>query len=675
MKYNHSNHKLALKKGNIQTNSEGKADWTVQVEEWGRYMVRVCDTESGHCSGTFFYAGYPWYDDGDEGDNSQMREAAAILAFSAEKEKYNVGEEIKLNIPASEAGRCLISIENGSKVIETYWIDAKKGDNTFSFYAQAEMTPTIYAHVTLIQPHGQIANDLPIRMYGVIPIGVENAKTRLEPLATMPDELKPDEKFSIKISEKNGQAMAYTVAVVDDGLLDLTRFKTPNPWNTFYAREALGVKTWDMYDKVLGAYGGRLENVLSIGGDGEVNPEAGDKKANRFKPVVMHLGPFFLEKGQTVTHELKMPNYVGSVRTMVVASHEGAYGNFEKTTPVKKPLMMLATLPRVLGPGETLKLPVNIFAMDKKIKNVSVNITESSGLIKTLGSATQQLSFSKVGDDLATFDIQVGENIGVAKFLMKASGAGEVATQEIEIQIRNPNPMVTEMQEKVLQAGENWTAAINPVGVLGTNSGTIEISNIPSLDIGRRLKYLVRYPHGCIEQTTSAAFPQLYVNKLFDLDTKKQQWVENHIKVALNKLKKFQNSDGGFAYWPGHRETSDWGTSYAGHFMLEAKALGYNLPYNMEDRWVKYQKRVARKWTNRVEKFQFDNDYYKYLIRQHQLTQAYRLYVLALSGNPELGAMNQLREIKKLNSTTIWRLALAYAVIGKTNIAEELILG
>ena len=502
MKYNQSNHRYSIDKKNIKTNAEGTADWTVKVEEWGRYMVRVCDTESGHCAGTFFYAGYPWYDDDDEGDNSQMREAAAILAFSSEKEKYNVGEEIKLNIPASEAGRCLVSIENGSRVVETYWIDAKKGDNQFSFFAQPEMTPTVYAHVTLIQPHAQVENDLPIRMYGVIPIGIEDKTTRIEPIATMPDELKPDEKFSIKISEKSGRAMAYTVAVVDDGLLDLTRFKTPDPWNTFYAREALGVKTWDMYDQVMGAYGGRLENILSIGGDGDLDGKAGDKKANRFKPVVMHLGPFFLEKGQSVTHELKMPNYVGSVRTMVVASHAGAYGNFEKTTPVKKPLMMLATLPRVLGPGETLKVPVNIFAMDKKIKNVSVNIKESSGLVKTLGSATQKLSFSKIGDDLATFDIQVGENIGIAKFQMKATGAGEIATQEIEIQIRNPNPIVTEMTEKVLQAGERWETTFDPVGVFGTNSGTVEISNIPSLDIGRRLKYLVRYPHGCLLYTS-----------------------------------------------------------------------------------------------------------------------------------------------------------------------------
>ena len=90
--------------------------------------------------------------------------------------------------------------------------------------------------------------------------------------------------------------MAYTIAVVDDGLLDLTRFKTPNPWDVFYAREALGVKTWDVYDQVLGAYGGQLERVLSIGGDAGIAKDKGKQKANRFKPVVQHFGPFLFEK-------------------------------------------------------------------------------------------------------------------------------------------------------------------------------------------------------------------------------------------------------------------------------------------------------------------------------------------------------------------------------------------
>jgi len=685
MQYNNSNHNLAKEKTKLTTDSNGKADWTINVEEWGRYMVRVCDEESGHCSGSFFYAGYPWYDDEDgdgeddeDEDNSyadqQMRQAAAMLSFVSDKEKYNVGDEVKLNIPASESGRCLVSIENGSRIVETYWIDAKKGDNEFSFFAQPEMTPTVYAHVTLIQPHAQVQNDLPIRMYGVIPIHVEDEKTRLHPKINMPPELKPEETFALKVSEENGKAMAYTVAIVDDGLLDLTRFKTPDPWKTFYAREALGVKTWDVYDQVLGAYGGKLESILSIGGDDELGKKKDAQKANRFKPVVVHLGPFYLEKGKTATHNISMPNYVGSVRAMVVASKDGAYGNVEQTTPVRKPLMLLATLPRVLGPSETLKLPINIFAMDKKVKNVKVRIEESSGLVELVGGNSQNLTFSKIGDQLATFDIKVNEAIGVAKFKMIATGAGETASQEIEIQVRNPNPYVTEVAEKVLQPGEEWTSELLPVGVGGTNNGTLEISNIPPINLGKRLKYLIRYPHGCVEQTTSGAFPQLYLSRLLDIDERIKKQTEKNIRTAITRLKKFQTSEGGMSYWAGNRDNSDWGTSYAGHFLLEAKTLGYKLPLNMEERWVNYQSKKARQWTNSVEQ----NSYYKYYnyswrLRQKQLDQSYRLYVLALSGNPELGAMNQLREAKDMYHVARWRLAAAYALAGKPEVARQII--
>ena len=390
-RYNTSTHLNALEKTDLTTNSRGLAEWPINVDSWGRYMIRVCDTQTGHCSGDFFYAGYPWYGDDDDPGN---REGASMLVFMADKKKYQVGEEVELTIPTSHSGRVLISVESGSRVIETYWRDADQGETKFKFYATAEMTPTVYAHVTFIQPHGQLENDLPIRMYGVIPISVEDPKTRLEPQLKMADVLQPEEKVKIEVSENNNRPMAYTVALVDEGLLDLTRFKTPNAWNAFYAREALGVKTWDVYDQVLGAYGGQLERLLSIGGDDVAGPVKKNNTANRFKPVVKHFGPFYLRAGEKNLHEFTMPNYVGSVRAMVVAADKGAYGSVEKTCPVRKPLMVLATLPRVLGPGERLTLPVNVFAMEDKVKNVQVEVRETSGLVRFTGPTNKTVSFN-----------------------------------------------------------------------------------------------------------------------------------------------------------------------------------------------------------------------------------------------------------------------------------------
>lgn len=663
--YNNARNMSLETRSQFTTNNRGEAEWTLTFERWGYFFIRVCDSESGHCAGDYFWAGYSW----DNEDNNQAkREAAAMLAVSSSKPSYNVGEKIKINIPNSQAGgKALVSIENGSRVLQTHWVNTSKGNNSLTIEATADMAPTIYAHVTLMQPHAQTQNDLPIRMYGVVPIGVENPASRLAPKIKMPDELKPEAAVSIEVSEEKGNPMAYTIAVVDEGLLDLTRFKTPNPWETFYAREALGVTTWDVFDMVLGAYGGQLGRILSIGGDAALVPGA-QPQALRFKPVVIHLGPFYLKKGEKAQHTIQMPNYVGSVRTMVVAMEEnGAYGSAEKTTPVKKPLMVLATVPRVLSPGETFTLPVNVFAMDKKVKDVRVSLQESSKLADITGGAVKAISFNKPGDGLVEFEVKVREDVGIAKFKITAEGGGEKATQEIEVQVRNPNPYVSKVLAQIIEAGKEWRENFEAVGMNGTNTGMLELSSIPPINLGERLEYLIQYPYGCVEQTLSGGFPQLYVSRLMELNEQQKRAIPENIKATVERLKKFQTSNGGFAYWPGQTTPDQWSSSYAGHFLLEAKALGYAVPNNLIDNWLKFQKKVAKMWDPRQGEYGFGNE------SSNELGQAYRLYTLALANAPDMSAMNRLRETPKLALQARWCLALAYAVAGKKEIAKDLI--
>ena len=213
------------------------------------------------------------------------------------------------------------------------------------------MTPNIYVNISLLQPHAQTMNDLPIRMYGVIPITIESKDNILKPTIRIADVIKPEQNTSITIGEENGKAFSYIIAIVDEGLLDLTRFKTPNPYDAFYAKEGLGIKSWDLYDYVIGAWGGELERILTIGGDAENLKSAKNRKANRFKPVVKFLGPF-RSNGGNQTHNFVLPSYMGSVRAMVIAANNGAYGVAEKAIIVKKPVILYTTLPRVFAPGE-----------------------------------------------------------------------------------------------------------------------------------------------------------------------------------------------------------------------------------------------------------------------------------------------------------------------------------
>jgi uncharacterized protein YfaS (alpha-2-macroglobulin family) len=581
-----------------------------------------------------------------------------MLSFSSDKPVYNIGEKANLMIPGGEAGRALISIENGTQVLESYWLETKKGDNPFSFEIKEEMTPNIFVSVSLLQPHAQTANDLPIRMYGVIPIQVENPATHLEPVLSMPDVLEPGQRVTINVSEKNKRNMTYTIAMVDEGLLDLTRFKTPDPWSRFYAREALGVKTWDLYDQVMGSFGGRIERLLAVGGDGTLASKEDDAKANRFKPVVKFLGPFTLTGGSD-EHTFVMPAYIGSVKTMIVAGYEGAYGKAEKATPVRKPLMVLATLPRVLGSEEKVKLPITLFTMDKNIKNVKIDVKVSGPV--ALPQASSQTVAMNSDDATVDFDLNVKSETGIAKIEVTATSGSFKATDVIEIEIRNPNPPITKVLEALLEPGKSWNTPIEQIGLPGSNTAMLEVSSLPPINLNQRMKYLLQYPYGCIEQTTSSVFPQLYLESVKELNEGERQVIQRNVKAGIERLKSFLLRDGGFSYWPGSQDPDSWGTTYAGHFLLEAESKGYFIPNDLLKRWKKFQKNRAQSWRKHQEQY------------SSELIQAYRLYTLALAGEAELGAMNRLREQENLPATAAWMLAAAYAKAGQTEAAKALV--
>jgi uncharacterized protein YfaS (alpha-2-macroglobulin family) len=258
------------------------------------------------------------------------------------------------------------------------------------------------------------------------------------------------------------------------------------------------------------------------------------------------------------------------------------------------------------------------------------------------------------------FDLDVKSLLGIGKIEVIATSGSFKATDIIEIDIRNPNPPVTRIQEGLLEAGKQWNVNVTPVGMQGTNTATLEISSMPPINLGQRLKYLMQYPYGCIEQTTSSVFPQLYVDQVKVLTEGERALIQTNVRAGIDRLKSFQQRDGGFAYWPGAEDADSWGTTYAGHFLVEAETKGYFVPNEMIRRWKKYQRNKAQAWRKNQE------------YSSSELIQAYRLYSLALAGDPELGAMNKLREQGNMPATAAWMLAAAYAKAGQEEAARKL---
>ncbi|MCP4404282.1 MAG: hypothetical protein GY801_44115 [bacterium] len=644
-----------ISRGSVEI-KDGYGEWNFQVEypSWGRYLVRACDTEGEHCTAKVIYIDWPGW--AGRAAKDTPGGGANVLTFSSEKSKYQVGEKVELNIPTGKQGRGLVSIESGNKVLQADWIEGGEEATRYEFFATQEMTPNVYVHVTFLQPHLQAGNDLPIRMYGVIPIEVEDPATRLRPQIDSADLFVPEEIAQIAVTEAQGKPMTYTLAIVDEGLLGLTRFQTPDAWNHFYQRVALGVKTWDLFDMVAGAYSGALEKLLAIGGGDDGSK--GKKKADRFPPMVRFLGPFELGAEAQNNHDVDIPQYVGAVRVMVVAGQHTAFGSAEKEVFVRKPLMILGTLPRVLGPDEEAEMPVAVFAMDESVKEVSLEV-ETDGPLSIVGASEKSIVFSEPGDDLVTFRVKTSSQIGIASALIQAVSGEEQTGQRIELDVRMPVGEVVDVLQSHLPKKEVWEQEISFPGISGTNQASLEVSRIPPLNLGKRLGFLIRYPHGCIEQTTSSVFPQVYLNSLLELSPGDRDEIQKNVKAGINRLQSFQVPGGGFAYWPGNNKANEWGSNYAGHFLLETQKVGYVIPPTLLERWKEYQQDRARLWESGTERA--------------ELIQAYRLYTLALAGAPELGAMNRLREAKNLPLTARWRLAAAYTLAGQKDAAEHLV--
>ncbi len=654
-----------VKKADLLTDTRGKAAWTLEMRdnEWGRYFLWVEDLKGGHKAGKVLYFDNPSY----SGRSREgMAEGASMLPLSLDKDKYTAGEAAVLTIPVSKGSRALVTLQGSNGVISSQWWEAGLNKELIQvpIATEAGMAPNVYVHVMLLQEHARSLEHLPIRQYGIIPLMVENPETKLEPLLQTAEVYRPEESVRIQVSEKEARPMTYTLALVDEGLLGITGFRTPDLWNYFYAKQALGVKTWDLFDRVLGAFGEEMAQLLSVGGGEAAEPDPDKAKVNRFKPIVRFLGPFRLEAGKSRSHSIRIPRYVGALRVMLVAGDNGKYGSADKVVPVRKALMVLSTAPRVLRPGEQVRLPVEVFAMDHKMKDVELRIADAQNLHFT-GEKTKRVHFDAPGSKLVFFEAVVGGRLESAKYTVEASGHGERAVEETGIPVLPSNPEISSFSDYELAAGETFTREVKALGMPGSNYQSMEVSRLPPMNLGQRMRYLIRYPYGCVEQFTSALFPQLYFSDFVDMSDEKRREMEANIQAGIQKMMQYQNSGGGLSYWPGSGESSDWGTSYGGHFMMEAEKKGYRLPPEFKERWLLYQVNAANNWSPSPGSDAAER-------AMQELQQAYRLYTLALGGRAALGAMNRLKLRPGLSAAARWRLAAAYAMAGQQGVAREL---
>jgi uncharacterized protein YfaS (alpha-2-macroglobulin family) len=655
-----------IQRGTV-TASGGRASWNFQVKypEWGRYLVAVRDSSGGHSAASVVYIDWPgWEDRSQEGGQG----SAAMLTLSAEKPSYAPGEKIALSFPSNKEAAALVVVEKGGRILRSEWITCSEVLTRYELTADPGMVPNVYVHVTLLQPHLQTQNDLPLRLYGIIPVAIDDPRTRISPQITAPAVWQPESRVSFSVSEASGRAMTYTVAVVDEGLLGLTRYSLPNPRATFFAREASFLKSWDLYSDIMGAYAGQLETLLAIGG-GDDGPLDGSKETQRFKPVARFFGPYELKPGETRPETFDLPPYIGALRIMVLAASSSkeapppgarsarAYGTAEKPVQVSSDLMVFGSIPRLLSPGDEAEIPVSVNSYAPGARTVKVSLAAAGAQV--LGGTSQNVEFGKPGEKMVRFRVKAPNLPGSIKISIAAESAGlRTANHLTDLEIRSTALRVTKSALSLVPAGETWRGNLDFPGRVQTNKVIAEFSRLPLINLEERLEYLIAYPHGCIEQTTSAVFPQLYLDRVLSLDETKTAEIRANIVAGIERLGSFQVPGGGFSYWPGDESPHDWGSTYAGHFLIEAKRAGYAVPPELLKQFLRFQKDRAALWSANSG---------------NPHAQAYRLYTLALAGEADLGSMNRLRERRDLNPQAAWRLAAAYWYAGQRDIARSMV--
>ncbi|HPE89152.1 MAG TPA: MG2 domain-containing protein [Spirochaetales bacterium] len=653
----------------------GRASWKLRVNypEWGRYMLRVADlsgaataggaaatgaaTAGGnHAAGKVFYIDWPGWAGRGKGEGGG---SASMLTMSADKERYDVGQTVSVSFPSNKEGRAFVTIERSGRVLREEWVEAKDGNTVYSFKATADMAPNVYVHASFVQPHLQTLNDLPIRLYGVVPVMVEDPATRLQPVIAAPDSLEPMKKAVVTVSERSGKPMTYTLAAVEEGLLGITRYVAPNPWNEFYKKEASQLRSFDLYKDVAGAYSGKLQTLISIGGS-EFGDAGGTRKISRFPPVVKYFGPFQLGRGAKASHELELGPYVGSVRLMVVAgTPDGAYGKAELETPVRSELMAYLTAPRVLGPGETASLPVTLLGFMGRGAEATVSI-KLEGDAAVVGESKKTLRFAEEGEQSTSFDIAVTDRVGAVSILVEAAGpGGRVSAQRVDVPVRSASVPVTTVSS-ALVAGKASAVVTAPLpGMPGSNEAWLELSLVPPIDLSGRLAYLIGYPHGCGEQTVSKAFPQLFLGDAVALSPEQAEEARSNVAAAVTKMAGFQTSSGGFVFWQGSYDESAWLTAYVTHFLVMARKQGYSVPEAMLGSAVARLGEQASGWNAQA-------DFSK-------AEQSYRLYVLALAGKPDVASMNRFMEYGPHRAAALYQVAAAYALAGMRDRARSIL--
>lgn len=629
--------------------------------EPGEYELRISLPGSANYVSRHFYSYGSW-----GGDHSSFPvDNDGQIDISLDKTSYQTGESVKALFKTPFSGNMLVTMET-DHVVSYQYVNVKDRTASLDLKLNQEDLPNVYLTATLFKPHG--ISEIPLTVaHGFQNITVEEKERKMavEINAKKSVRSRTHQTVSIKAAPNS----MVTLAAVDNGVLQISDFATPDPYGYFYSRRALDVDAYDIYPLLFPELKGHLS---SSGGDADadmkkrVNP----MPAKRFKIMSYWSGIQKTNSSGEANFEFDIPAFSGEIRLMAVTYKDGQFGSKENTMTVADPIVLSSALPRFLSPGDTVTVPVTITNTTSKSATAKAQISVT-GNLQVVGSSSQEVTLGANAENRVSFQVIAPPAIGIGKVKVEVRSMGETFVDETEIGVRPTAPLQKITGSGQVAAGQSLAIPIFQNDFIPASTDySLRVSRTPAVLLTKYMNELLMYPYGCTEQTVSIAFPQIYYSDMADqLRTNKsdRQTANYNIQEAIRKIKMRQLFNGAVTLWDNEDKEDWWTTIYTAHFLIEAKKAGFDFDNGLLETMLTYINNSLK--SRQTITYYYNRDQNRKIVPKEVI---YGLYVLALSGKPNPGVMNFYKSNPELLSLDCkYLLSAAFALAGDKRSYQE----
>ncbi|MCC5847707.1 MAG: hypothetical protein JJU29_06385 [Verrucomicrobia bacterium] len=582
------------------------------------------------------------------------------VAMSFERADYRPGEMAKLSVNAPFAGTALLTVET-DRIWSQQLVSVPEGDHELLVEVPDPGAANVWVRLSLVRPLPGRGESPVMLAEGAVPLHLQLGDRDLPLRVEAPARLRPGETVAITLRGEPGAEVV--LAGVDEGILLLNDFQTPNPFAFFASLRRYAGRQWDLFALLMPELGDQFQyGDPEMGGGADmlrnrINPV----DAKRFKPLAWWSGTQRFPASGELQVDMPMPEFTGQIRWMAVQAGRNGVGSAEARSQVARPVVTQQSLPLFLAPGDETDWLVRLHNRSDRDAEIEVRL-EAEGPVREISGATESVKLVAGEATILRRRVVAGDEAGVARFRVRFAQGEEAWTDEIELAVRPVHPYRVHERFAVLNPGESLE--MKPEDSVHAFHATraLRASAFPALELSGAAGYLLRYPYGCLEQTVSAGMPALFVPDL--VGDHVQGGADEIVRATVQRLWTMQVNQGGFAYWPGQSNANFSGTLHALDFLLEAKVRGHEVEAERLQRALDWM----RSELNRAN-WSAENPF-----ANARIAGAAR--ALALGGELDRGWVQRLRE-RREDFDARGRLLAAEAMIavGERPLATEMLLG